>query len=233
MTGTMNNPGTVIMEVGDLSQMLVVARVDEADIGGLQVGQRANVSIQAFPNTEFTGVVDTIALTHRMSNNGTKYYRTEIILDPSEKKLYSGLTADVDIQTRKHDDIIKVPSQAVMARPMDGLPLEIRENSELLDKKKIHATVVYRCVDGKSVVTPVKIGNSDLTHTIITAGLDQGDKIVIGPYKVLDSLGHDKKIKDEKEVEAEKKAKEGENSKDKQEEEPDKSDDSKNQEVKA
>jgi HlyD family secretion protein len=191
MTGTMNNPGTVIMEVGDLSQMLVVARVDEADIGGLQVGQHANVSIQSFPNTEFTGVVDTIALTHRMSNNGTKYYRTEIILDPSKEKLYSGLTADVDIQTRKHEDIIKVPSQAVMARPMDGLPLEIRENSELLDKKKIHATVVYRCVDGKSVVTPVKIGDSDLTHTIITAGINQGDKIVIGPYKVLDSLGHD------------------------------------------
>jgi HlyD family secretion protein len=208
MTGTMNNPGTIIMEVGDLSQMLVVAQVDEADIGGVEVGQRANVEIQSFPNTEFTGVVDTIALTHRMSNNGTKYYRTEILLDKFEENLYSGLTADVDIQTQKHENILKVPSQAVMARPMDGLPLEIRENSEILDKNKIHATVVYRCVDGKAVVTPVKIGNSDLTHTIVTAGISEGDKIVIGPYKELDGLKHDQKIKDEKEVEAEKKAKE-------------------------
>ena len=208
MTGTMNNPGTVIMVVGDMSQMLVVAQVDEADIGGVEVGQRANVEIQSFPDVEFAGVVDTIALTHRMSNNGTKYYRTEIVLDASEEKLYSGLTADVDIQTQKHENILKVPSQAVMARPTDSLPMDIRENSELIDKNKIHATVVYRCIDGKAVVTPVKIGDSDLTHTIVTAGISEGDKIVIGPYKVLDGLKNDQKIKDEKEVEAEKKAKE-------------------------
>jgi hypothetical protein len=78
----------------------------------------------------------------------------------------------------------------------------------------------------------VKIGDSDLTHTIITAGINQDDKIVIGPYKVLDSLGHDKKIKDEKEVEAEKKVKEEKESKDKKEEKPDKSDESKDEEAK-
>ena len=208
MTGTMNNPGTVIMEVGDLSQILVVARVDEADVGKIEVGQYAKVSIQSCPDVEFTGVVDSIALSHRMSYNGTKYYRTEILLDKSEEKLYSGLTADVEIQTRKHENILKVPSQAVMARPMDDLPLEVRENSELLNKNKLHATVVYRCVDGKAVVTPVKIGSSDLTHTIVTAGLSENDEIVIGPYKVLDGLRDDNNIKDEKEVEAKKTAKE-------------------------
>lgn len=215
MTGTMNNPGTVIMVIGDLSQMLVVAQVDEADIGSVEVGQRANVEIQSFPDTKFAGIVDTIALTHRMSNNGTKYYRTEILLDASNEKLYSGLTADVDIQTQKHEDILKVPSQAVMARPIDSLPLEIRENSKLIDKNKLHATVVYLCVDGKAIITPVKIGDSDLTHTIVTDGISEGDKIVIGPYKVLDGLKHDKAIKDEKEVEAEKKAKEEEKKKSK------------------
>lgn len=227
MTGTMNNPGTVIMEVGDLSQMLVVAQVDEADIGKVEVAQHAKVSIQSFPDVEFTGVVDSIALTHRMSNNGTKYYRTEILLDASGKKLYSGLTADVDIQARKHENILKVPSQAVMARPIDGLPLEIRDNSELIDKNKLHATVVYRSIDGKAVVTPVKIGDSDLTHTIITAGISEDDKIVIGPYKVLDSLKNDQKIKDEKEVEAEKKAKEEKKKKrkDKKENKPEKDND--------
>jgi len=228
MTGTMNNPGTVIMVIGDMSQMLVVAQVDEADIGNVEVGQRANVEIQSFPNTEFTGVVDTIALTHRMSNNGTKYYRTEILLDESEENLYSGLTADVDIQTQKHENILKVPSQAVMARPIDGLPLEIRENSELLNKNKLHATVVYLCNDGKAKVTPVKIGDSDLTHTIITAGISEGDKIVIGPYKELDGLKHDQQIKDEKVVEAEKKAKERKKKKNKdKKQEPKKKDDDK------
>ncbi|UCC21860.1 MAG: hypothetical protein JSW23_08605, partial [Planctomycetota bacterium] len=183
-------------------------QVDEADIGELKVGQEAKVYVQAFEDVELKGTVDSIALTHRWSENRTKYFRTEILLenDPNVSKLYSGLTADVDIETRKHSDIIKVPSQAVLAREVDSLPLEIRDNSAELDKGKTHATVVYRYNDGKAVVTPVKIGASDLTHTIITAGVSEGDNVVVGPYKVLDGLKHDQNLKDEREVEAEKEA---------------------------
>ena len=208
MTGTMNNPGTIIVEVADLSQMLVVAQVDEADIGELKVGQQAKVDVQAFGDIEFRGVVDSIALTHRLSVNRTKYFRTEILLDddPNVAKLYSGLTADVDIETRKHKDILRVPSQVVLAREVDTLPLEIRDNSPELDKNKTHAVVVYRYNEGKAVVTPVKIGASDLTHTIITSGVTEGDKIVVGPYKVLDGLKHDQNLRDEREVKAKKDA---------------------------
>jgi len=200
MTGTMNNPGTVILQVADLSQMLVVAQVDEADIGELRVGQTAKVSVRAFPDIDFTGTVDTIALTHRLSDNRTKYFRTEILLagSPDVAKLYSGLTADVDIRTRTHKNVLKVPTQAVVAREVDLLPLEIRENSPELNKSKTHAIVVYRYIDGKAVVTPVKIGPSDLTHTIITAGISEEDEIVVGPFKVLDTLKHDQKLKDER-----------------------------------
>ena len=202
MTGTMNNPGTVILQVADLSQMLVVAQVDEADIGELAVGQTAKVSIRAFSDIDFTGIVDTIALTHRLSNNGTKYFRTEILLasSPDVARLYSGLTADVDIRTRIHKGVLKVPTQAVVAREVDLLPLEIRENSAQLDKSKTHAIVVYRYIDGKAVVTPVKIGPSDLTHTIITVGISEEDEIVVGPFKVLDTLKHDQKLNDERKV---------------------------------
>jgi HlyD family secretion protein len=210
MTGTMNNPGTVIMEVSDLSQMLVVAQVDETDIGGLAIGQQAEVVVQAFPDIKFKGVIDEIALKHRFSDNRTRYYRTEILLndDPNVSQLYTGLTADVDIETLRHTDVIKVPSQAVLARDVDGLPLEIRDKSGELDKDKKFAPVVFRCNDGKAIVTPVTIGRSDLTHTIILSGLKEGDKIVVGPYKVLDNLQHDRKLKDERQVEAEKNKKE-------------------------
>jgi HlyD family secretion protein len=122
-------------------------------------------------------------------------------------KLYTGLTADVDIETRKHPDVIKVPSQAILARDVDGLPLEVRDKSAELDKDKKFAPVVFRYNDGKAVVTPVKIGQSDLTHTIVLSGLKEGDKIVVGPYKILDKLTHERKLRDEREVEAEKKAK--------------------------
>ncbi len=210
MTGTMNNPGTVIMEVSDLSNILAVAEIDEADVGSLQVGQEAAATILAFGNTVFKGKVKEIALKHRINNTGTRYYRTEILLDndPNVAKLYTGLTGHVDIKTRKHEDILKVPSQAVLARQVDELPLEIRDDCNEVDKNKTFVTVVYKFVDGKAVVAPVKMGKSDLMCTIIESGLKEGDKVIVGPYKSLEKLKHDQKVQDEREVEAKKKEEE-------------------------
>jgi len=203
-----NNPGNVIMEVADLSTMLLVAQVDEADVGKLRVGQKATVYVQTFPDDEFKGVVDSIALTHRISpSTATKYFRTEILLEGDVKKLFSGLTAHVDIETIKHEDVLNVPSQAVLGRAVDDLPLKIRENNPEVDKEKTFTPVVYRYIDGKAVVTPVKIGPSNLTNTIIKSGITEEDKIVVGPYKVLEGIKHDQKMRDEREVEAEKKKK--------------------------
>jgi HlyD family secretion protein len=206
MTGTMNNPGTVILEISDLDKMLAVAQVDEADVGALEKGQEAIVAVQAFGNTEFKGFVDEVALKHRFSDTGTRYYRTEILLnkDPNVSKLYTGLTGHVDIKTHRHADIMKVPSQAVLAREVEEMPVDIRDNSKEIDKNKTFATVVYRYKDGKAIATPVKMGKSDLTHTIILSGLNEGDKVIVGPFKVLEKLKHDQKVRDEREVEKEK-----------------------------
>jgi len=65
--------------------------------------------------------------------------------------------------------------------------------------------VVYRYVDGKAVVTPVKIGQSDLTHTIILSGITEEDKIIVGPYKELESIKHNQRIRDEREIDSKKK----------------------------
>jgi len=199
MTGTMNNPGTIIMEVADLAQMLIVAQVDEADVGKLKVGQHAVVRVQAYPDKEFNGVVDTVALAHDRSGEGAKFFKTEILLKITGENLFSGLTADVDIETNKHSDVLKVPSQAVLGRQIDTVPLDIRENNPNVDSEKTYVAVVYKYIDGKAVVTPVKIGQCDLTHTIILDGITEKDKIVIGPYKILESLKHNQKIIDEKE----------------------------------
>ena len=205
MTGTMNNPGTVIMEIGDLSQMLLVAQVDEADVGRIEVGQKATVKVQAFPDEEFEGVIDTTALTHRISSTGTKFFRTEILLQGDVEKLYSGLTAHVDIETTKHENALNLPSQAVLGAAIDDLPLKIRENSPEVDTAKTYAAVVYRYIDGKAVVTPVETGQSNLTHTIIKSGITEEDKVVVGPYKVLESIKHDQIIQDEREAQAKRK----------------------------
>ncbi len=208
MTGTMNNPGTIIMVVADLSKMLLVAQIDESDIGKVRLGQEAEIRVKAFWDEKFKGVVEKIALTNDSAVTGAKYYRTEILMQGDVKKLYSGLTADVDIFTEKHTNIIKVPSQAVLGRKVDDLPLAIRENNPNVDTNKTDAMVVYRIIDGKTVVTPVTIGPGDMTHIIIKSGLTEGDKIVVGPYKILETLKHDQKVRDEREVEKEKKEKE-------------------------
>jgi len=206
VTGMMNNPGTKILEVGDLSRMLAVAQVDEADVGKLQVGQNAKVFIDAYPNHEFKGEVYTLALSTDLSRQGTKYYKTEILLE-SDPRLHSGLTANVDVETRKYGGVLSVPSQAVMTREIESLPLDIRDKSPHVDKSKTFATVVFRYLDGKAVITPVKIGESNLTHTILEAGVETGEKVIMGPYKELEKLKHDQVVKDEREAKAEADAK--------------------------
>lgn len=202
--GTMNNPGTVILEVADLSKMLVVARVDESDIGSVETGQRALVHIRAYPDEEFEGVVRSIALIGEGIGTASREFEVEILLKASGpgRRIYSRLSADVDIETRRHSDVVKVPSQAVLGRPVDDLPTEIREGNPNVDPKKRFVTVVYRCNDGKAVVTPVTVGASDATHTVIRSGLSKTDRVIVGPYKVLETLKHDQKVRDEREAAA-------------------------------
>ena len=156
--------------------------------------------MQAFNKQEFKGTVDSIALTNKISQTGGKYFETEILLENTGVQLYSGLTADVDIEAERHTDVLKVPSQAVLGRPIEDLPQDIRDKLPEAEKSKTYVTVVFRYADGKAVLTPVKTGASDLTHTIILSGLAEGDSIVIGPYKVLESVKHDQKLRDEREA---------------------------------
>ena len=204
VTGTMNNPGTVILEVADMSRMLVVSDIDEADVGSVSRGQRVSVRVRAHPHEEFAGTVESIALAssqgiRQISDFQSKQFRVEILLAPTDKQLYSGMSAEVDIQTRHHENVLKIPSQAVLGRRVDELPGEVRENNSNIDERKTFATVAYRCNDGKALATPIKIGPSDDTHTIILAGLNEADRVIVGPYKVLEKLKHEQKVKDERE----------------------------------
>jgi HlyD family secretion protein len=211
--GTMNNPGTVIMEVADMSKMLVAAEVDEVEINKVNVAQKTKIRIPAFPDRTFTGVVDTVAIKSSISRVGSSYYKAEILIDSNGVDICSGLTADVDIEVKKHTDILKVPTQAILGRKVDELPTDVREN-KLVDKSKPYATVVYRYNDGKAIVTPVKMGPSDVTDTVVLEGIDANDVIVTGPYKVLEGLQHDQNIKDENEEKKETKETDSANGKD-------------------
>ncbi len=210
--GTMNNPGTVIMDVADLSRMLLVAQVDETDIGRVAVGQKARARIHAFPNKVFEGTVQSVALkntgnvgygTYNPNGSGeVRYYEAKILLDADGEQVLSGASADVDIEVHSLHSILLVPGQAVMECKVEDLPLDIRQGSPLVDRDKTYATVVYRLINGEAVVTPVSTGAGDERQTQITGGLAEKDAVIVGPYKVLEGLKHGATVKDERETSA-------------------------------
>ena len=192
LVGTMNNPGTVIMTIADLSRMILNARVAETDIAKVAEGQQARIHINAYPDEVFAGVVRKTALQRTTALDRTGYFETEIEIELQDRQIYSGLVANVDIEIAEHDGIV-VQSQAVVERLVDELPEEIRRNP-LVDRTKRTTSVVYRVVEDKAVCTPVRAGASDLTHRIVLEGIDEGDVVVVGPYKILEQIEHDELV---------------------------------------
>ncbi|MBL9032886.1 MAG: efflux RND transporter periplasmic adaptor subunit [Phycisphaerae bacterium] len=203
--GTFNNIGTTIMEIADFSVMLMKARVDEANVAPVRVGQKATIYLNAYPDKKFTGEVDLVGLKRLTERDGTSYFEAQIIVKlgqgeelPKGDRLRSGYTANADIQVETFADVIRVPSQAVVDRRVDELPKAITEGNANIDTHKVFARIVYAVgEDGKTRAIPVSIGTSDVTHTIVVAGLAGGERIVTGPFKVLTNLRHDQTVAEE------------------------------------
>ena len=203
ITGTMNNPGTVILEVADLSEMICNAEIDESSVAAVEIGQRATVRSAAYDDAAITGTVRSVALAKTTASSGfgegSSYYEVEILLDPEETaamRVFSGLTADVEIETKKYADVLRIPSQAVVGRRVDELPQEMRDLPEVRSEKEF-TPVVYRVIDGKTKITPVAVGQSDLLNTVIESGLEPGATIVTGPFKVLETIKDGQAVKQE------------------------------------
>lgn len=196
VVGTLNNPGSVIMEIADLTDMLMKARVDEANVAPVQPDQTAKVFINAYPDRTFTATVERVKLFRQLDTDGTKYFETELKLEvPDGLRLRSGLTANADIGVETLRDVLLVPSQSVVDRSIDDLPKDALASPHL-EKSKKFARVVYVYGDGKALTRPVSIGPSDLTKTVILGGLQDGDRVVAGPYKALVSLKDAQKIEE-------------------------------------
>lgn len=197
VVGTLNNPGSVIMEIADLTDMLMKAKVDEANVAPVQPAQTARVFINAYPDRTFTATVERVKLFRQLDTDGTAYFETELKLDvPEGMRLRSGLTANADIGVETLREVMLVPSQSVVDRNIDDLPKEAL-TSQHLDKNKKFARVAYVFAGGKVQARPVSIGPSDLTRTVVLGGLEEGDRIVAGPYKALVTLKHEQKVEED------------------------------------
>lgn len=186
--GTFNNQGSLIMQIADLSTMLMRARVDETSVGLVREGQRAEVRLLAYRDRVFEGVVERVGLQRRIFTDGTSYVQADVLVTQGEDDLLrTGLTANADIHVETVRDAIVVPSQAVLDRRVEGLP-DTARFSPLVDRLRTFATVVYVVEDGVAKVRPVRAGVSDLTDTVILEGLVEGDRVVTGPFRVLRDL---------------------------------------------
>lgn len=123
LTGTMNNPGTVIMIVSDMSEILATVDVDETRVTQIQLGQAARVVVDAIGEAKpYTGkVVEVAGSAVQRAGQQTQVFEVKIALDTVDAKLRPGMTAKARVETQRVDHAITVPIQAVMLRPVKDL----------------------------------------------------------------------------------------------------------------
>jgi len=192
--------GTNIMTVADLSNMEAVVEVDENDVVLVSVGDTALVSVDAFSDEEFKGIVSQIGNSAQSTGFGTQEqvvnFEVKIKLIDVDPKLRPGMSCNSDIETETVYDVISVPIQSVTVRT--DLPEESSDSTEAGNngnghkngngkngKRKGPNEVVFLVDNGQSKIMKVKAGISDDNYLEIKDGLEGGEEVVSGSYRVI------------------------------------------------
>lgn len=180
IAGTTNLPGSTLMVVADTSEMLAEVRVDEADIAQVREGQRADIYAAAFPDRPLQGTVESIATTARQTQGQQSLsFLVKILVDEQDElETRSGMSARVDIYTQSAEQTLAVPIQSV----------RYDEEADSADSDAEDQAFVMLFDDGAAVRRDVEIGLSSDSDQEITKGLEEGDRVIIGPYRVLRNL---------------------------------------------
>jgi len=190
MIGTMNNPGTVLMTIADLSVMEVEVEVDETDVVGVQMDQEADIRVDAFPNQVFKGKVTEIGssalqkLTASASTQESKDFKVVITLDNPSKLIKPGLSASADIITAEKKNVLAVPISALVVREKKAEAAAPAEK----DKKANEEEGLYIVEKSRAKFVTVKKGIMGELMIEIVSGLNEGQEIVAGPYDALRQL---------------------------------------------
>ena len=187
VTGTMNNPGSVIAVIADLSEILVEAEVGETEVVGIRIGQPATIHVDAIPDKEYKGHVSEIGSSAAIRQNagtGIRYFKVKVAIDDPDDRLRPGMSSNVSIVTTTVGDAIAVPIQSVVERVPGA------KSDEDEDENAIKHKYVFLDVSGKVKQTEVKTGISDATRVQIVSGVKAGDPVVTGPFRTLKKL-HD------------------------------------------
>jgi HlyD family secretion protein len=234
VVGTGSFAGTEIMRVADLANMELRVKVNENDIVNVKLGDKAVISIDAYPARKFSGVVSEISSSAQgssassqmaaMSDDVTNFL-VKIRITDRDVQLRPGMSATCDIETKTVENVIAVPIQSVTVRAEGGLTTEefqkkkvkdaenksgntfdaAAEKDEARRNREKLTKVVFLKVGDKVKMQKVDVGIADNTHIEVKAGLKQGDEVVAGSYAAIS-----RKLKDDMKVTIEKPKKEGE-----------------------
>lgn len=198
VTGTMNNPGTRIMVISDLSKMQVRCRVDETDAPLVAPGQPARIYLQSDTRRSIPGEV------LRVGTKGTKplgrdvvTFETLVLITTKDSQVRPGMTANVEIEVARQHDAVAVPVQAVVYRKRRDLPetlakeyearlAEQGEDSETYQAEYVR--MAYVNDGGAARARLVETGISDAFRVEIKRGVEPAEAVIIGPYRSLDQL---------------------------------------------
>jgi HlyD family secretion protein len=210
LVGTMNNPGTVLLTVADMSVVQAELEVDETDIIDVALAQRARVTIDAFPDREFTGRVTKIgssSLEAQAQQRQATMFEVEVTLDTEVPDARPGFSCTADITTATRVDAVAVPIQALTVRqvyPDAEGNLHARTRGEEWppatdEGEEVEGVFVNQ--RGRVRFTRVKIGIAGEQYFEVLEGLKEGDEVVTGPFDVVRDMMDEDRIRIRKQEE--------------------------------
>ena len=165
---------TLFIIAQDLTDMRVIADIDEADIGGVKEGQRVSFAVDAFPDDTFSGTVTQVRQEAKTESNVVTY---EVVISApnDDLKLKPGLTANVTIFTSENPNVLAVPVKALSFNPVEAI---LREGETIEDCKS--KTKLWTLEGTVFKAHPVEVGATNGTLTEIRSGIKEGTDVLIG-----------------------------------------------------
>lgn len=196
--------GKQCMQIADLSKMKVTVQVGEKDIAKIAVGQSANVTYPAFPDIVSQGTVTAIAsLANSDSANGgggSATFNVDILIEAPDARLKPGMTAEVSVVTEQLDDVVMVPTMALMTEDGEHYYVNVATDDEGKQTRRVKVTVVTQndneAVVGKTQVKRDDQGN-EINPDVPVTKLRDGDTIVTDTGTGMTADGGDNMSADE------------------------------------
>ena len=198
VVGTAQMAGTEMLTIADMSRIEVRVDVSETDIAKVKIGDTTTIEADAYRNRKFTGVVSKVGVSSKSGTSLTSTdqvtnYTVHILILPSsyadlaanlQKGRFifkPGMSASVEIQTRRERNILSVPVNAVTTRDWDD-SVKSKKKVDGSDNDIRQVVFVYDSKDKKVKIRDVKTGIQDNEYIQITEGIKEGEEVVIAPY---------------------------------------------------